>query len=136
MKTIKRQLPPILVVDDDPLVLDTLRDLFESLDCPRQLRHPDTSSAFEAAADPDVGLIICDYRFPGTSGISFIEQVRRRGIMTPVLFISGAPDKEAVVAAAHMGHTAFLGKPFTIARLKEAIFDLLDSTAGERTAVV
>lgn len=136
MKTIKRQLPPILVIDDDPLVLDTLRDLLESLDCPRQLRHPDTSSAFEAAADPGLGLIICDYRFPGASGISFIEQVRHRGIMTPVLFISGSPDKEAVVAASHMGRTAFLGKPFTIPRLKTAIFELLDSAAKERTAEV
>ena len=87
--TKKISLPPILIIDDDPLVLETLGDLCASMDCKRQVHRLDTKSAFDAAADPDIGLIVCDYRFPNASGIAFIEQVRRRGVETPVLFISG-----------------------------------------------
>jgi len=122
-------LPPILLIDDDPLVLETLKDLCESMDCRRQVLHLDTTNAFEAAADPEIGIIICDYRFPYTSGVSFIEQVRRRGIETPVLFISGAPDSEAVMKASLLPRTAFLSKPFTIDRFREAIISLLNADA-------
>jgi len=119
-------LPPILLIDDDPLVLETLKDLCASMDCKRQVHHLDTRNAFEAAADPDIGLIICDYRFPYSSGVSFIEQVRQRGIETPVLFISGAPDSDAVLKAAVLSRTGFLSKPFTIQRFRDAIRALLD----------
>jgi hypothetical protein len=122
-------LPPILLIDDDPLVLETLKDLCESMDCRRQIHHLDTASAFDAAADPEIGLIVCDYRFPYTSGVSFIEQVRSRGIITPVLFISGAPDSNAVMRASLLPHTAFLSKPFTIQRFRDAIRGLLSSPA-------
>ena len=44
-------LPPILLIDDDPLVLETLKDLCESLHCRRQVHHLSTASAFEAAAE-------------------------------------------------------------------------------------
>jgi FixJ family two-component response regulator len=121
-------LPPILLIDDDPMVLETLKDLCASMDCHRQVHHLDTTSAFDAAADPDIGLIVCDYRFPYTSGVTFIEQVRRRGIETPVLFISGAPDSDAVMKAAILPRTAFLSKPFTIQRFRDAITGLLDAT--------
>jgi FixJ family two-component response regulator len=120
-------LPPILLIDDDPLVLETLKDLCASMDCKRQVHHLDTHNAFEAAADPDIGLIICDYRFPYSSGVSFIEQVRQRGIETPVLFISGAPDSDAVLKAAVLPRTGFLSKPFTIQRFRDAIRALLDA---------
>ena len=123
--TKKISLPPILIIDDDPLVLETLGDLCASMDCKRQVHRLDTKSAFDAAADPDIGLIVCDYRFPNASGIAFIEQVRRRGVETPVLFISGTPDNNAVLAASCISKAAFLAKPFTIDRFRSALLDLL-----------
>jgi len=128
-------LPPILLIDDDPLVLETLKDLCESMDCQRQVHHLDTSSAFDAAADPEIGLIVCDYRFPYASGVTFIEQVRRRGIETPVLFISGAPDSDAVMKASLLPRTAFLSKPFTIQRFRDAITSLLDAPVSGTSTI-
>lgn len=85
----------------------------------------DTGAAFDAVADPSIGLIVCDYRFPNASGVSFIGEVRQRGIETPVLFISGTPDTDAVLVASQIRNTAFLGKPFTIQRFREGITRLL-----------
>lgn len=118
-------LPPILLIDDDPMVLETLGDLCASMNCKRQIHRLDTTSAFDAAADPEIGLIVCDYRFPNASGIAFIEQVRRRGVETPVLFISGTPDNNAVLAASCIPRAAFLSKPFTIERFRDALMELL-----------
>ena len=120
------QLPPILVIDDDPAVLSTLRDLGQSMNSLRLVLHLDPATAAEAAADPTIGLIVCDYRFPRASGVNFIEGLRKRGIMTPVLFISGSPDSSAVLRACQIERAAFLGKPFSFSRFRDAINDLLD----------
>lgn len=122
------KIPPVLVIDDDPHVLRTLEALCGSMQSPHLTLRASTDSAMEAAMDADCGLIVCDYRFPGDSGVDFIRSVRRKGVMTPVLFISGAPDAEAVLGAAGLPRTAFLGKPFTIQRFRTAIGELLGMT--------
>ncbi|MFZ4774271.1 MAG: response regulator [Terrimicrobiaceae bacterium] len=119
------ELPPILLIDDDPNVLETLKDICESLNCGRLVTCLDPQAAFDEAADPSLGLIVCDYRFPNASGVKFIGEVRQRGIETPVLFISGTPDTDAVLVASQIRNTAFLGKPFTIQRFRDAIMRLL-----------
>ena len=124
-KTTGLKLPPVLVIDDDPHVLRTLEALCGSMHSPELTLRGSTDSAMEAAMDPKCGLIVCDYRFPGDSGVEFIRTVRQRGIETPVLFISGTPDAEAVLGAAGLPKTAFLGKPFTIQRFRAAIAELL-----------
>jgi DNA-binding NtrC family response regulator len=123
--TTRLKLPPVLVIDDDPHVLRTLEALCASMHSPHLTLRADTSTAMEAAMDPACGLIVCDYRFPGDSGVAFIRTVRQKGVRTPVLFISGTPDAEAVLGAAGLPDTAFLGKPFTIQRFRAAIGELL-----------
>ena len=124
-KTSGPKLPPVLVIDDDRHVLRTLEALCGSMNSPQLTLRASTDAALDAAMDPDCGLIVCDYRFPGDSGVDFIRSVRHRGINTPVLFISGTPDAEAVLGAADLVNTAFLGKPFTIQRFRAAIGQLL-----------
>lgn len=119
------KLPPVLVIDDDPHVLRTLEALCGSMHSPQLELRSSTATAVDAAMDPKFGLIVCDYRFPGDSGVKFIESMRKRGVKTPVLFISGTPDAEAVLAAAAIENSAFLGKPFTIHRFRMAIAHLL-----------
>ena len=119
------KLPPVLAIDDDPHVLRTLEALCGSMHSPHLTLRGSTDTAMEAAMDPACGLIVCDYRFPGDSGVEFIRTVRQRGVKTPVLFISGTPDAEAVLGAAGLPNTAFLGKPFTIQRFRAAIGELL-----------
>lgn len=122
------KLPPVLVIDDDPHVLRTLEALCGSMHSPQLTLRGSTDTAMEAAMDPNCGLIVCDYRFPGDSGVEFIRTMRQKGVMTPVLFISGTPDAEAVLGAAGLSNTAFLGKPFTIQRFRAAIGELLGTT--------
>jgi DNA-binding NtrC family response regulator len=124
-KTTGLKLPPVLVIDDDPHVLRTLEALCGSMHSPQLTLRGSTDTALEAAMDSGCGLIVCDYRFPGDSGVDFIRAVRQKGVMTPVLFISGTPDAEAVLGAAGIPNTAFLGKPFTIQRFRSAIAQLL-----------
>src|SRR3546814_527572 len=44
---------------------------------------------FSEGGSADV--IVLDWRLPGTSGLDLLGQLRRRGIMLPVIFLTGMP---------------------------------------------
>jgi FixJ family two-component response regulator len=66
-------------------------------------------------------LILTDYRLGGMNGVQFIEQLRGEGNQTPVIVLSGAPDKTGVMRAATYNRVDFFGKPFRMDELTGAI---------------
>lgn len=120
-----RVLPPTVLIDDDPDVLSSLGEVFLAWSCPRVVCH---ESPFDAEADAlDAGLVVCDYRFPGASGVEWIREMRERGCRTPVLLLSGTPDHGAVLEASGLDACRFLPKPFSLEQLSEALQGLLES---------
>jgi len=65
-------------------------------------------------------VILCDYRMDPMDGLEFLERLRTSGDQTPVLLISGAPDKTGVIRAATC-NADFLAKPVRIRELLAAI---------------
>lgn len=118
-------LPPIVLIDDDPDVLSSLGEVFRAWPCPRVVCH---ESPFEAGADVrEAGLVVCDYRFPGASGVEWIRGLRGNGCRTPVLLLSGSPDHGAVLEASGLDTCRFLAKPFSLDQLARALKGLLES---------
>jgi CheY-like chemotaxis protein len=79
----------VLVVDDDPAVLDLLsRALAEQGLAVSVARR--VSVARDILARQPVGLVIADARIPGESGICLAAHVRDCGI--PVILMTGDPD--------------------------------------------
>jgi len=70
-------------------------------------------------------LIVSDYRLEGMNGVEFLEQVRAKGNQTPVLLLSGAPDKAGVIRATQQTKADFFTKPFRIGDLTDAMEKLL-----------
>ena len=107
---------PIVVIDDEPGVLDLLRDLLEfegfGVVC---FDHPEQLHALTPAANPSLFLI--DIMLPGTSGIELAQQLRAEGF--------AATSMIATAASAFMVRTArstelfqdTLSKPFDVANL-------------------
>ena len=54
-------------------------------------------------------------------GVAFVEQLRGTGNRTPVLVLSGAPDKMGVIRAARYDAVDFFPKPFEIHTLMGAM---------------
>ncbi len=104
----------ILVVDDDTLTRDTLRQILEE----EQHKIVEAQCGIEAItqleANP-VNLIVTDVIMPGMEGIEMISTLRNRGYAGPIVAISGASSHKAqppLRLALAAGADQVLEKPF------------------------
>jgi two-component system OmpR family response regulator len=104
----------VLVVDDEALVRDMLRDFLTTVG-----DEVTTAASGAEALDvlrvfrPDV--MIVDMVMPGMSGVGLLDAVRRAGFTVPVILISGH------VTTMPDGFFAFLRKPFDLRKLAEVV---------------
>jgi diguanylate cyclase (GGDEF)-like protein/PAS domain S-box-containing protein len=92
----------MLAVDDDPLMLDLLAAVFEGKGYHLILAQS-ASAAFEALAQNDVQVILCDQHMPEMTGTEFLDRVK---IMYPATFrivLSGKSDLGQMMAAVNRG---------------------------------
>jgi CheY-like chemotaxis protein len=106
-----------LVIDDNPDVLKTLRKLLSSLGVGQVTDSLSAEEALEILRKRQFAVIVADYQLGGMNGVEFLEQLRAGGDNTPVLLLSGAPDKAGVIRAVNLPSVDFLGKPFRTADL-------------------
>lgn len=81
----------VLSVDDDPLYRETLLDLLA--DRGFTVRgFPDAASFLDALdGAPEAEIVLLDWNLPEISGIDLLSRLRKRGINTPVAFLTGVP---------------------------------------------
>lgn len=78
----------ILVVDDEPIILQTLGAVLESGGFVVRVAH-DGFAGLKALRETPPDVIISDLRMPNMSGFEFLSIVRRRFPNIPVIAISG-----------------------------------------------
>lgn len=79
---------PILLVDDEPLILRTGRAMLEHAGYP-VTAVGSAAAARSAMADQDFAMIITDYSMPGENGVALIRQARALKPGIPVILVSG-----------------------------------------------
>lgn len=102
---------PILIVDDDFDVRDSLRALLESAGF--GVREYD--SAKKILADPTISqgtCLIADIRMPDMDGLQLQEELSKRKIGIPVIIVTGHGDVPLAVRAMKAGAVDFIEKPF------------------------
>jgi len=112
----------ILVVEDDPEVLDCLVDALELLGH-TVVAYADGEAAM-AAADGgalDVDLAMLDLTLPGVSGLAVAAHLRAGKPALPLLLTSGYHAAETSEVLARLGRSSFLRKPWDLAQLKAGL---------------
>ena len=106
------QLPTVYLVDDDPAVRDSLGLLIEqegyAVEC-----FASAESFLDAPLADGPGCMILDLRMPGMDGIRLQDELRRRSLDVPIVFLSGHGDIPTSVRAIKAGAVDFLTKPVT-----------------------
>jgi response regulator RpfG family c-di-GMP phosphodiesterase len=107
----------LLVVDDEPDVLDSLRHLFHRRY--QVLTATDGSEAIELLEREDVQLILSDQRMPGMTGDTFLSRAREVRPEAIRMLFTGYADIQAVISAINRGQIfRFILKPWDVAELE------------------
>ena len=120
-----RPIPSVLVIDDNFESLKALTSLMSALGAEKVCEAQSAEDALELVKDQNFDLIVADYRLEGMNGVEFLEQVRAEGNQTPILLLSGAPDKAGVFRATQQSKADFFTKPFRIVEITDAMERLL-----------
>jgi DNA-binding NtrC family response regulator len=121
----------VLIVDDQPHVLDVLREMLASF----QHRHAYEITTARSVADTLVilqrerfDLILLDMVMPGIGdpllrrqGLDLLKRVRDLGVNAPVLMMSGDWDSRREADALIEGALGFLHKPFDVRELDHLV---------------
>jgi DNA-binding response OmpR family regulator len=101
----------ILIADDDPVTLETLRDCLLS-EGYQPLVAGDGEAALEVwkAHNPD--LLCLDIMMPGLDGYEVCRRVRMSDPEVPVIFLSAKSEEIDVVVGLKLGADDFVRKPF------------------------
>jgi len=127
----------VLIVDDQPRVLEVLRDILASF----QHQHAYEITTAQSVANALVilqrerfDIILLDMVMPGIGdplvrrqGLDLLKRVRDRGVTTPVLMMSGDWESRKEADALIEGAFGYLHKPFDIGELDRLVARALAS---------
>jgi diguanylate cyclase (GGDEF)-like protein len=114
----------ILIVDDEPLVRNILRELLnENHQCVEVGSAEDALTLLQT----DVfNLVISDIQMTGISGLEMIPQIRSLAPDTVVIMISGLQDIESVIKAMRAGAFDYITKPFAFDHVETVVSRALE----------
>ncbi|MCK5124617.1 MAG: response regulator [candidate division Zixibacteria bacterium] len=111
----------LLLVDDEPNVLKSLKRLFIDTDY-RVIIANSGGEGLEKLKENAIQLVISDYRMPEMNGVEFLRLVKEQYPETIRIILSGYADVSAVVEAINDGEIyKFLAKPWNEQELLTAI---------------
>ena len=113
--------PRILLVDDDPQVLDSVQAALEAMGYQVIVARDGNEGLMRAERDAPA-LVILDMMMPRRSGLAVLERLRSGGQAGPqVIMVSANAEERHRDFAAEHGVAAFLPKPFEIPELLEIV---------------
>ena len=117
----------ILIVDDEEDILDLIdytltSEGYDTITC------IDTSNVIDILDEEEVALILMDRNLPGTEGSIFIESIRAKGYIQPVIYISAKDLSEDIVEGFERGGDDYITKPFNLNELKARVNAMIRRT--------
>ena len=133
-------IPTVFIVDDDPAVRDSLTLMIEQEGM--HVKAFESGENFLAAYQHEpCACAILDKGMPGMDGLQLQEELTKRAILLPLIFLTGHGDIPMSVKAIKAGAVDFLTKPVTreklLASIRSAILNserVLAESANNQTS--
>jgi DNA-binding NtrC family response regulator len=119
----------VLVVDDEPGVLDVLSEMVGTLGyTAEQAETAEDGLAAMTAFRPDV--VLLDLAMPGLSGVDALPTFRSRHPGVPVIVVTAVIDPETLDLVQRHGAFDTLSKPFQIPALERMLTEAMRQRAS------
>lgn len=122
----------VLVVDDEPIVRESIRDWLKSAGY-----KVETAETGEEAVDlieqKDFSVMVLDIRLPGKTGINVLKEVKAHRPWIKSIIITAYPTEETLSEARRLGAIDYLIKPVIPDELENLVRETLDSVTEEPT---
>ena len=117
----------ILIIDDEPNILSSLRRILETEDKDILLANSAEEAWEILGKTKEVKVIICDNKLPGVLGIDFLIKVKVRHPDTVRILMTGYPDLSSAMDAINRAHIwRYVLKPIEVEELKVLINQAFD----------
>ena len=121
----------ILLVDDEPSILQSLKRVFRSEPYEVITAESWTKGLDQFAMGVPVRVVISDYRMPVMNGVDFLKAVYERSPETVRIILSGYADKPVLLEAVQSGRIyKYLAKPWDDDFLKSTVRKGIKQTAS------
>lgn len=112
-------MPSLLLVDDDPTLLDVLVELFSGEH--RCDAAATAEEGFDLLTSKGYDLVVTDISMPGMSGEALLGFIKANSPATPVIFISGSRDVELARRLRAKGAACLVSKPFDLGEIRRTV---------------
>ncbi len=121
--------PRVLVVDDEPGLIELVSDIVErSADC-RLFSARDLAEAEKIIASEKIDLLLADLHLPDGDGMSLLPRLRENHPSAAAVIITGNPSVNGAISAMRAGVLDFLPKPFSAEHLMDRVRKALQRQA-------
>lgn len=124
----------VLAIDDDAQMRNALKEALGRIGFLVDIAVDGEEGIIKVKKE-SYSLIISDMMMPKMDGLSFLKCIRKDGIFTPVLMITGFGTIESAVEAMKLGASDYIMKPFSFDTLKRAIEGLLPKSFEDKDII-
>lgn len=116
-------MPKVLIVDDEPRIVDLARDYLEHAGF-EVVTAADGEAALATARDRQPDLVVLDLGLPGIDGLDVTRELRRESAI-PIVMLTARDDELDRVLGLELGADDYITKPFSprelVARVKAVL---------------
>lgn len=112
--------PNILIVDDDPFIVDYLSVLLKNFNY-KVITSDNALIAMEILMHKEIDLVLTDIRMPGVTGLGLLDKIYNFNPDIPVILMTGHAEINYAIEAIQKGAFDFIQKPFKPEHLINAV---------------
>ena len=125
----KIKTPRILVVDDEPTLIDLVGDVVGGQIACNVISAKNIAEAKKILASTPIELLVADVNLPDGKGTDLVSSLKEAQPHANAIVITGQPSMDGAINAMRHGAVDFLPKPFSAASLVERVGKALELQA-------
>jgi DNA-binding NtrC family response regulator len=121
----------ILVVDDEPQVAETIRQILVLTGFYVQTAENGKQAIERLRTDQEIDLVITDMKMPEMDGVELLKFIRQVRENLPVIILTGHGTLENALDSVEQGAWDYVLKPFRVEKLRAAVLRAISESRPE-----